>query len=110
MYGRKDKKFCSDACRTRFHNHIHNSSRNIIRRTICTLNRNHDILENMLAAGCLSIDIDRLLAGGFRLEYITGLRKSRAGHTECRCFDIKYCITERKIFNIARIDRSELDL
>lgn len=109
MNGRKDKKFCSDACRSRFHNRIHNGSRSIIRRTLSAMDRNHGILDRMLALGCQSADMDNLISAGFRPEYITGLRKSRAGHMECRCFDIKYCITERKIFNISKIDLSELD-
>lgn len=107
VYGRTDKKFCCDSCRNRHNNRLRSLGRSITERTIRALNRNHSILEKLLEMNLSSMDTDRLTENGFRPEYMTGLRKTRAGHMECRCFDIKYCRTDRKIFNISRIGREE---
>lgn len=103
VYGRTDKKFCSDGCKNRFHNRRHNEEKKIIERTLNALYRNHEYLGNLLRTGINAIDIDIAKLSGFEPEIITGWRKTRSKHSECRCFDIKYCLTERKIFRIQRI-------
>lgn len=104
VYGRTDKKFCNDSCRNKFHNRRHNEEKKIIERTLNALYRNHEYLGNLLKAGINAIDIDIAKLSGFEPEIITGWRKTRSKHSECRCFDIKYCLTERKIFRIQRMD------
>lgn len=104
LYGRPDKKFCSDGCKNRFHNRRHSEEKKIIERTLNALYRNHEYLGCLLKAGIQSIDIDVAKISGFRPEAITGYRKTRSRHNECICFDIRYCITERKIFRIRRME------
>ncbi len=104
LYGRPDKKFCSDSCKNRFHNRRHNEEKKIIERTLNALNRNHEYLDCLLKAGIQSIDIDIAKMSGFRPEVITGYRKTRSRHSECSCFDIKYCLTEQKIFRIRKME------
>lgn len=108
VYGRTDKKFCCDSCRTRYNNRIRMTRRSIRERTSRAIDRNYSILERILANGLHSCDIDTLFELGFRKEYMTGLRKFRSGHMECRCFDLTYCLTERKIFKLSRIEPPEL--
>lgn len=108
VYGRTDKKFCCDSCRSRYNNRIRATRRSIRVRTLRSIERNYGILEKILESGLHSYDMAALCDVGFRKENMTGLRKFRSGHMECRCFDLTYCITERKIFNLSRIELPDL--
>lgn len=104
LYGRPDKKFCSDSCKNRFHNRRYSEEKKIIERTLNALYRNHEYLNCLLKAGIQSIDIEIAKMFGFRPEAITGYRKTRSRHSECSCFDIRYCITDQKIFRIRKME------
>lgn len=106
VYGRPDKKFCSDNCKNRFHNRRHSEEKKVIERTINALYRNHEYLSRLINSGVKAIDIDIAKISGFQPDVITGYRKTRSRHSECRCFDLKYCLTEHKIFRIGKIDGS----
>ena len=102
IYGRQDKRFCNTTCKNSFHNR----SRNVLRaqktRTMESLKRNYEILSIVLGSGRSSISMEALEVMGFDGSTMTGLRKDSHGHSEFSCFDIIYCKTEMKVFNIRR--------
>lgn len=99
-YGRSDKKFCSAACKSRYHNRS-GSSAKIRYRILSALNRNYHILEGLLKMGVKTITNSELGQLGYNHEYVTSSTKVR-GHNEVSCFDIRYFRSETKIFNIHR--------
>lgn len=102
IYGRKDKKFCSEDCKNHYHNAISRETNRRRTRVIAALTANYEILNGLLRYGVQSYGLEELRQMGFREEYITGYRKGEHHHNEHSCFDIKYYVTGSKIFGIRK--------
>lgn len=98
--GRSDKLFCSRECKNRYNNRKNSLESKARSEAIKALDRNHEILSSLLAAGTGSASIEALARVGFTPEAVSAQRKGRCGHTECHCYDIVYCRTDVKIFDI----------
>lgn len=103
LYGRTDKKFCSEDCRNKYHNNKHKYSRNVHNKVLNGIERNYDILNRLHRSHIASIDIGDLLALGFRLDYSTGYRRANR-HDEYRCFEFKYYITRNRLFGLQKVE------
>ena len=101
-YGRTDKKYCCEDCRTRHHNSLMKSSRTFKRRTLSILTRNYNILEEYVKQGVESVSLADLSHRGFVPGIVTSYHKVRR-HDEYYCFDIKYIMTESRIYGISKI-------
>ena len=77
LRGRPDRKFCSVACKNRWHNRVKHPPREQVERLT-------------------------LLELGYRMDYVTSYRKSGVHH-QYTCFDIRYELTPTRIKNIVRI-------
>ena len=108
-YGRSDKKFCSDDCRNRHHNHLARSSRILKRRITSALDRNYEILDNMLKDGTGSIRMEDAIFHGFNPHYATSFRK-QGRHVLYHCYDICYMMTPSRISSISKIQNLSLPL
>ena len=108
-YGRTDKKFCSDACKNRYHNQQMNKFLKIHSKVVHALDRNHKILSHCLSHGLNSIDLNEAIEWGFNPEYVTGLRRSRM-RQEFRCFDIRYQRSATRLYKIERLEDTPDDL
>lgn len=98
--GRRDKIFCSEACKNQWH-YRHGGGNELYRRRVFTaLKANYRLLRGVLEAGKTSMDLLSMQDLGFKPAYMTGHRRARYGHDEYRCFDISYCMTQRRIFKI----------
>ncbi|MBQ9477128.1 MAG: hypothetical protein IJU63_05010 [Bacteroidales bacterium] len=102
-YGRRGRTFCSEECRNRYHNTMAGEIRSYRNRVITALSVNYRILEALILQEKGSAPLTELEAAGFRPGFITSCRKDRYGHTECSCFDIHYCQTAAKVFQIRRV-------
>lgn len=103
FYGRKDKKFCSQNCKNHYHNHEGRNSKRLRNRVITDLASNYEILCNLIRLKMTSISLCDAEALGFKPAIITGYTKNK-GHNEFRCFDIKYCQSAMRIFNIGKVE------
>jgi predicted nucleic acid-binding Zn ribbon protein len=74
--GRKDRKFCSDACRTNYHNLRHRDKLPLVRKVNTILLRNRNILEFFYKQGKLIITRDELEASGYILFWHTAKSNS----------------------------------
>jgi len=101
-YGRTDKKFCCESCRTRYNNAQIKAGRAYRRRIMKAIAGNYDILDRLLRAGVTSVDLFEIVNLGFALDVMTSHRKVRR-HDECACFDIKYIMTPSRISGITKI-------
>ena len=94
-------KFCSSSCRNRWHYLQDGELQGIRRRIIGTLDRNYSILESLIAEGVTRIDIPDLAQMGYNFDCITSYHKVR-NHNEYRCYDIKYYMSESRVFKLQR--------
>lgn len=108
-YGRTDKKFCSEECKNRHHNHQLRSSRNAKRRVLSALEKNYSILEEILKSGKDSLPLSDAMLMGFNPGYATSFRKLRC-HQSYGCFDINYIMTPNRLSSISKIQNLSLNL
>lgn len=102
FYGRTDKLFCSRECKNRHNNRRKSIEGKARAEAIKALDRNHEILSSLIAAGTSSADIEKLSLIGFTPDAVSAQRKGRCGHNECHCYEIVYYRTDIKIFDIHR--------
>ena len=100
--GRKDKQFCSLSCKNRYHNRVLMNKRLMRAKTMAALTGNHTVLEALLHEGKTGAEMHELLDLGFDPGYVTEHRRGHFRHDEYACFDIWYCRTESRIFNVRR--------
>lgn len=99
-YGRSDRKYCSDACRHRYHNRESRRWHRRYARIIGILEQNYSILDRLIGLGIVSTLKSDLVQMGYNLDFLTSCRK--VGHRMvCRCFDIRYEETESRIRNLS---------
>ena len=83
IYGRPDKKFCNDHCRSEWHNHRGRQSLKMLKmRYMHALEKNRSILLSCLERG---------------------LRSEINGHNEYGCLDIRYRKTAAKVCRIEQV-------
>lgn len=102
VYGRQDKKFCSERCKNTFHNRAISRTRKMKAEILAAISDNYDILDRLEKEKIRSISIDRIKEMGFNETVSTGHRNGRFNHQEEYCFDIAYFKTSQKVFNIHR--------
>ena len=102
-YGRTDKKFCCDECRTKNYNERARKSRLFKRRVMTALVRNYNLLDKLVRSDIESIDLLSLMSMGFIPSLMTSYRKY-GKHDECGCFDIRYIMTRTRIYSISKIE------
>ncbi|MBO4447261.1 MAG: hypothetical protein J5764_03950 [Bacteroidales bacterium] len=103
LYGRSDKKFCGATCRNAWHSHFRSGKRLARSLTLNGLTKNYKILEDLISLKQKSCPLDSLTVLGFNPELITHQAVKNGRHTEYRCFDIAYCQSSAKIFNLHRL-------
>ena len=109
-YGRSDKKFCCDECKARHFNNLARNSRAYRRRVMSRLTRNYGILERVLRSGEPSVELTDLMSYGFAPDAVTGFHKNRFKSDEYWCFDIKYRMTDSRVYSISKIRNVSLNL
>ena len=90
IYGRADKKFCSDACRNAWNNKQNSDYMNYMRRVNSTLRKNRRILAEANPDGKRKIKRDKLLKDGFDFEYFTHVYRTKAGDEYRFCYEQGY--------------------
>ncbi len=105
-FGRSDMKFCSSTCKNRWHYANKGRSKGIRLKIIGALDRNYGILDSLLGRGVSQIDIPDLAQMGYNFDCITSYHKVR-NHNEYRCYDIKYYMSESRVFRLERCRRPE---
>lgn len=90
VVGRSDKKFCSDLCRTRFHNRCETDLKNMMLRVNNTLKRNRRILKSMNPKGTIKVEKEKLLQKGFNFDYVTSVYTNKANNQYRYCYDQGY--------------------
>lgn len=108
-YGRTDKKFCCEDCKTRHHNNLAKEGRKVRNKITAIINRNYEILDGLVKEGVDSVDILELVSLGFVPGMTTSHRRS-GKHDVYICYDIKYIMTDTRIYSIMKIQNLSVNL
>lgn len=92
VFGRVDKKYCSDACRNAFHNKSNAAANNYMRNINNALAKNRRILCELNPSGKLKTHKDQLLRKGFDFELHTNSYTTKAGDTYRFCYEQGYLL------------------
>ncbi len=108
-YGRTDKKFCCEDCKNKHHNAQAKAGRSYRNKVIAILNRNYEVLEQMLREGIDSADLVDLASLGFAPGIVTSYRHI-GKHDVFTCYDIKYIMTKSRIYSLMKIKNLSVNL
>ena len=101
LFGRSDRKFCSQNCKNLWHNNKNSNYRTFRQRIISCMDRNHKILDKLIQAGIRSIDKNEIVSLGFSPGHSTSVTRYRT-HIMYYCFDISYHVSESRIWGIEK--------
>lgn len=90
IFGRSDKKFCSDGCRNAYNNKVNAPSTNYVRNVNNILGKNRRILIALNPTGKQKTHRDQLLKRGFDFEYYTNSYTTKSGVEYRYCYDQGY--------------------
>ena len=90
LFGRSDKKYCSDACRSAFNNKSVNTSNSLIRKINRRLVKNRSILGQLNPDGKTKKHKDQLIKEGFNFDYHTHTYITKEKKTYYFCYDEGY--------------------
>ena len=90
IYGRADKKFCSDSCRNAHNNKQNSDYMNYMRLVNNALRKNRRILDELNPDGKRKIQRDKLVRAGFDFEYFTNIYRTKAGQEYRFCYEQGY--------------------
>lgn len=99
---RTDRLYCCDACKNRHNYETRQASRKNHDRVLGILTENYRILTDLLHGRVESVGVAELLCRGFSPKFMTFCQR-RPRYSECCCFDIRYNLTDSRIFSISRI-------
>lgn len=102
VYGRIDKKFCSDQCRNAFNNKQMGYSNDYMRKINIVLRKNRRILEELNPNGKTKVHLQQLKKKGFDFDYHTNLYTTKNGHTYHFCYEHGYLKLEGDFFALVK--------
>jgi hypothetical protein len=100
VIGRADKKFCTDSCRTSYHNRLNQKTNNYVRRINYALRRNRRILEKLHEHGLEKISRDDLAQEGFDFKYVTTVFRKNNAVPLCFCYEQGYQIQDNDVVEL----------
>jgi len=87
IFGRVDKKFCSDYCRSTHNNSLNSTSNSYMLKVNKVLRNNRKILASLNPKGKTKVHIQKLQDKGFRFNYFTNNYITQKGVTYYFCYD-----------------------
>lgn len=102
IFGRADKKFCSDLCRNNFNNKQHADVTNYIRNVNRILKKNRLILQALNPADKTTVHRDKLTARGFNFTFITNTYITQKGATYYFVYEYGYLPLENNFYMIVQ--------
>ncbi|GAB4229602.1 MAG: hypothetical protein Tsb0034_01250 [Ekhidna sp.] len=90
VFGRVDKKFCSDACRNAFNNKANAAATNYMRNVNNILAKNRRILVELNPNGKKKTHREKLLKKGFDFDFHTNTYTTKSGDTYFFCYEQGY--------------------
>jgi len=88
--GRADKKFCSNDCKSTFHNKLNSVANNRMRTTDSLLKKNRRVLKSFIERGVHKVHKSQLWEQGFKFPYLTQVIPQSDGMTYYFCYEFGY--------------------
>ena len=107
IFGRADKKFCSEPCRNSFNNKLKAASTNLIRNTNYALKKNYKILQSICKEDKVKTVRSTRLKNGFDFNLITSFRTTKKGSTYYFVYDYGYLELDNDFFLIVKDNRGD---
>ena len=101
-YGRTDKRFCCEDCKSKYHNEQTKKGRAYKNKVNALIRRNYEILDSLVYEGCDSVDLGEMIMRGFTPAVMTSCHRSGRYHIY-GCYDIKYRMTESKVCSVVKL-------
>ncbi len=102
IFGRVDKKFCSDQCRTIHHNRQNSDSNNFMRNINNILRKNRRILNALNPREKSKTTKTELLDRGFKFSYFTNEYITKGGKVYKFCYEQGYLDLGKGYYAIVR--------
>lgn len=102
IFGRFDKKFCSDQCRNAYNNKLNSDANNYIRNVNNILRKNRRILTKLNPNGKTKLHRDKLAEKGFDFNYHTNTYTTKAGATYYFCYEQGYLELDNQWFMLVK--------
>lgn len=90
IYGRSDKRYCSDYCRNTAHNLENRDVTNYQRKVNNILRKNRRILASFNPGGKAKVQRTVLMEEGFNFAYFTNIYETKKGGRYFFCYDQGY--------------------
>lgn len=104
IYGRIDKKFCSDQCRNTFNNKNKGYSTSFVREVNGILRKNRKILEELNPNGKTKVHRNQLLKKGFDFNFHTSIYTTKTGNIYSFCYEQGYLPLENDFYALVTRD------
>jgi len=98
IYGRVDKKFCSDQCRNNFNNRMNSDNTAMVRSVNSILKKNRRILADLLPSDKITVHKDKLVNKGFNFNYITHIYTTQKGSAYRFVYEYGYLLLENDYY------------
>lgn len=102
MFGRHDKKFCSDQCRNIYNNRMNSDSNNYIRNVNNILRKNRRIMVKLNPNDKTKVPGTRLREKGFDFNYHTNTYTTKAGATYYFCYEYGYLALDKDYYALVK--------
>ena len=102
MTGRSDKKFCSDSCRTSYHNRRYCAMLSKAAAVNRTLMRNRKILEAVYDKGIRRISLTDNSLAGFDKRYFTSVETPLLRAAVYHCYEYSYVLRKGRLCRLAK--------
>jgi hypothetical protein len=105
IYGRSDKKFCSDQCRNTYNNRTTAVENSYIRRVNYILRKNRRIMEELLASAqkdAIKVRKRDLMDKGFNFEYYTNIYKTKTDKYYYFSYEYGFMKLDEEYFTVVK--------
>ncbi len=94
IFGRQDKRFCTDQCRSTYNNRLNSDSNNFMRNINNILRRNRRILIDQNPNGKAKVHKDKMMELGFNFNYFTNVYRTKKGNVYYFCYEYGYLMLD----------------
>lgn len=102
IFGRSDKKFCSDQCRNNYNNKQKNDLTAFVRNVNNILRKNRRILAELNPSDKANVHRDKLVNKGFNFNYFTHLYTTQKGSVYYFVYEYGYLPLENGFYMLVQ--------
>jgi hypothetical protein len=103
IFGRADKKFCGDMCRSSYHNQNIQNGKSTVKNINSVLRNNRKIILHLMK-NIPELEVSELTLKelGFKFDFCTNVQMSKNAIPCINCYEFSYYKTENKTYRILR--------